>query len=41
MILFVFLGEQLLKIFGLDVSSFAVGGFDRDLHPGAGDGAGG
>lgn len=26
MILFVFLGEQLLKIFGLDVSSFAVGG---------------
>ena len=26
MILFVFLGEELLKIFGLDVSSFAVGG---------------
>ena len=26
MILFVFLGEQLLRIFGLDVSSFAVGG---------------
>jgi multiple antibiotic resistance protein len=26
MILFVFLGEQFLKIFGLDVSSFAVGG---------------
>ena len=26
MVLFVFLGEQLLKIFGLDVSSFAVGG---------------
>jgi multiple antibiotic resistance protein len=26
MLLFVFLGEQLLKIFGLDVGSFAVGG---------------
>ena len=26
MVLFVFLGEQLLRIFGLDVSSFAVGG---------------
>ena len=26
MILFVFLGQELLKIFGLDVSSFAVGG---------------
>jgi multiple antibiotic resistance protein len=26
MILFVFLGEELLKIFGLDISSFAVGG---------------
>jgi multiple antibiotic resistance protein len=26
MIIFVFVGEQLLKIFGLDVSSFAVGG---------------
>ena len=26
MILFVFLGAELLKIFGLDVSSFAVGG---------------
>jgi multiple antibiotic resistance protein len=26
MVLFVFLGEELLKIFGLDVSSFAVGG---------------
>ncbi len=26
MIMFVFLGEELLKIFGLDVSSFAVGG---------------
>jgi multiple antibiotic resistance protein len=26
MLLFVFLGEQLLRIFGLDVGSFAVGG---------------
>jgi multiple antibiotic resistance protein len=37
MILFLFLGEDLLKLIGIDISSFAHCGFHCDLHPRAGD----